>query len=562
VLKKENLTPTAEQEAILSATGHRVKINARAGAGKTAAMQMLAERLSSKNNRVLYLVFNKRAKLEVQTKMKGIATVDTVHGFANKSIPSNKPLYRQSRSDLNAADLLEAFEIAGASNKQTGACLTADFLSYFLNSEHEKLEHAVEPFITHVLAAHQSTVFREVKATAIRILTEQMQAWVNGEAPCPHDFYLKLAAHHGWFADKLAKYDVLLVDEAQDLSPVMIGLLSQFAGRVFIVGDEHQQIYEFRYAVDAMRLIEGNETLDLTTSFRFGPKIAPIVTSFIREAKGEPAFVVRGNKQVISTAEILGAGSKPIPPGGAILARTNLGLFETAIAQLDAGIRIAFTADIQPMIVQARNVHRLSQGDRQSIKDRMIASFSNLNELESHAKTIDDRKLHGLVKLVRNHGSRLPSLLSRLSKIPTQASGQDCVNCVLLTTIHGAKGLEFPEVRLCDDMFKKLAAALKDNTADAASEANVVYVAMTRAKNRLVLPACVSELPINWPDLARSHSSATAATSVTAKFGARVRTPLGSGYLVIDGSDKSTHLVKLDRQAIPARLMKRLVQFE
>jgi F-box protein, helicase, 18 len=53
-----HLTPTDEQRAILEARGRILKINARAGTGKTTTLRMLAEKFS--DQRILYLVFNRR----------------------------------------------------------------------------------------------------------------------------------------------------------------------------------------------------------------------------------------------------------------------------------------------------------------------------------------------------------------------------------------------------------------------------------------------------------------------------------------------------------------------
>ena len=52
------------------------------------------------------------------------------------------------------------------------------------------------------------------------------------------------------------QYDVLLWDEAQDMNPAMLDVcLKQFKPKL-VVGDSHQQIYSFRGAVDALRLVK------------------------------------------------------------------------------------------------------------------------------------------------------------------------------------------------------------------------------------------------------------------------------------------------------------------
>ena len=59
------------------------------------------------------------------------------------------------------------------------------------------------------------------------------------------DDMLYFAVH---YADDYPKYDMIYVDEAQDLSPIQIHLLEKLKGRVIAVGDPHQAIYAFRGA--------------------------------------------------------------------------------------------------------------------------------------------------------------------------------------------------------------------------------------------------------------------------------------------------------------------------
>ena len=52
------------------------------------------------------------------------------------------------------------------------------------------------------------------------------------------------------------QYNVLLLDEAQDINPAMLDVcLKQFKPKL-VVGDSHQQIYRFRGAVDALRIVK------------------------------------------------------------------------------------------------------------------------------------------------------------------------------------------------------------------------------------------------------------------------------------------------------------------
>ena len=52
------------------------------------------------------------------------------------------------------------------------------------------------------------------------------------------------------------QYDVLLWDEAQDMNPAMLDVCLKQVKPKLVVGDSHQQIYSFRGAVDALRIVK------------------------------------------------------------------------------------------------------------------------------------------------------------------------------------------------------------------------------------------------------------------------------------------------------------------
>jgi F-box protein 18 (helicase) len=60
-------------------------------------------------------------------------------------------------------------------------------------------------------------------------------------------------------------WDVVLIDEAQDLSPAIIDLVKKATSCAkIIVGDPHQQIYSFRGATNAIPMLEADRTFYLT----------------------------------------------------------------------------------------------------------------------------------------------------------------------------------------------------------------------------------------------------------------------------------------------------------
>ena len=116
-------------------------------------------------------------------------------------------------------------------------------------------------------------------------------------------------------------YDVLLVDEAQDLNPRQVAYLLAHRGPRVFIGDPHQSIYGFRGANDRMRRLEAVATAryELTQTFRFGPPLTNVV-------------------HALTGLELTGTGRTNVYAPGeyavdAFIARTQLGLLKLVVYQ-------------------------------------------------------------------------------------------------------------------------------------------------------------------------------------------------------------------------------------
>jgi F-box protein 18 (helicase) len=109
-----------------------------------------------------------------------------------------------------------------------------------------------------------SSVYNYIKKQA-GVFLEMMD---NEEIEITHDFYLKKFQ----LSNPILQYDYILFDEGQDGSAAMLDIfLKQNAIKV-IVGDTHQQIYGWRYAVNSLEKADF-KTYYLSTSFRFSMKL-------------------------------------------------------------------------------------------------------------------------------------------------------------------------------------------------------------------------------------------------------------------------------------------------
>ncbi len=482
------MKPTDEQEAILNSDGRVIRINARAGTGKTTTLVMLAEKNQGKS--ALYLVFNRKAREAARKKFPANVQVHTVHSLAFRSEGHR---WKDNLGSFSPVDMLFAFGKDKVAHHLAG--ISHQFLTFFLNSPHVRLEDATGLFTQH-LAPEPAGLFEKHEGKIVQACRDIATAWNRREKPCPHDFYLKLFHKSGRFHKELDRYDMILADEAQDSSAVMIDALAKCRRRVVLVGDSHQQIYSFRYALDAMRRLGCDEELQLTLSFRFGSRIAELASLFIQEAKKDKGFRIAGNPEKTSMVSV--SSSMPSRKGNgarAILTRTNLALFSNAMQLRSEGKAFHFERDLQQVLFRTLDVYWLSRNQKHKIRDVFIGSFGSLGQIEEYAESMGDFPLTGMARIVKKYGDdSFPSVVFEMSDLARQKDSADNPDGVILSTIHTAKGQEYDEVYIDPDIAENLSAAARNESRQCHEEINVAYVGFTRAVKRLHIPSAFQTL--------------------------------------------------------------------
>jgi DNA helicase-2/ATP-dependent DNA helicase PcrA len=117
-------------------------------------------------------------------------------------------------------------------------------------------------------------------------------------------------------------------------------------------------------------------------------------------------------------------------------------------------------------------------------EDQAEAKRENLQEFVNKAVEYQDSCEE------RDEQPTLSGFLEEVALIADIDSVEDGDNRVLLMTLHGAKGLEFPRVYLCgmeEDLFPSSMAINSDNPMDIEEERRLAYVGITRAKDHLTL---------------------------------------------------------------------------
>jgi hypothetical protein len=296
-------TPTLEQAQAIEAfrTGGSLRINAYAGTGKTATLEMLAH---STHRIGQYIAFNRNIVDEAKNKFPEAVNCSTIHGLAFRATPSQyKNNQDKMMGKVNAhklADLLNLSEEWRVDQNVTldrvaQAGIILKTVQKFAQSEEADPIESHVPRHGSLLGASEST-FRTVQDFALRgarhIWGRMLDA--NDQLPLGHDGYLKLWA----LSEPHIAADFILLDEAQDTNPVVLKVLKRQTAQMVYVGDRYQQIYEWRGAVNAMEEINTTHQTHLRRSFRFGDGIAEAATKVLA-LLGEQS-PIQGNPAVSS----------------------------------------------------------------------------------------------------------------------------------------------------------------------------------------------------------------------------------------------------------------------
>ena len=440
--------------------GEILKVVAFAGSGKTSTLAAYAK--ARPQSRFLYVAFNKSVQMEAEAKFPSNVTCKTAHALAFPKFGA--PCKDRLVPGYKANTIMKAL---GLDDYETAKCVIDTLLRYLVSSDPKIASRHIPPRALEILRQLGRT--SDLVGHAVR-LWDLMLSGEDSEVGMLHDGYLKLYQ----LSAPALSYDVILMDEAQDINPVTADfLLNQQGAAKVIVGDSHQQIYSFRGAFDFIQFVAAKETLYLTQSFRFTPTIAAAATMLLRYFKGEKRKIVGLNKQ---------APAEEVSGGRTIIARTNARVFDEAVRLLRKKKRIGFVGPLSgyrfDRIVDA---YYLYDEYVQQITDPFIRSFPDFQAMESYARSAEDYEIAGICKVVREYRSKIPALVDQIKKAVSDRPE------VILTTAHKSKGLEWDVIQLADDYAgivdgDKLISPAKVHP----DEINLIYVALTRGRQKVV----------------------------------------------------------------------------
>ncbi|KAM5145180.1 F-box DNA helicase 1 isoform 3-T4 [Callospermophilus lateralis] len=496
---KKTIQLTHEQQLILN---HKmeplqvVKIMAFAGTGKTSTLVKYAEKWSE--SRFLYVTFNKSIAKQAELVFPSNVICKTFHSMAYGHV-GRKYQLKKKLNLFKLTPFMVNSVLAEGKGGFIRAKLVCKTLENFFASADEELTIDHVPIWCKNSQGQRVMVEQSEKLNGV---LEASRLWDNmrklGECKeeayqMTHDGYLKL-----WQLSKplLASFDAIFVDEAQDCTPAIMNIvLSQPCGKIF-VGDPHQQIYTFRGAVNALFTVPHTHVFYLTQSFRFGVEIAYVGATILDVCKRvRKKTLVGGNHQ----SGIRGDAKGQV----ALLSRTNANVFDEAVRVTEGEVpsRIHLIGGIKSFgLDRIIDIWILLQPEEERkkqnliIKDRFIRRWvhkEGFSGFKRYVTAAEDKELEAKIAVVEKYSTRIPELVERIGKCHIE--DWDFAEYIL-GTVHKAKGLEFDTVHVLDDFVKVPCA--RHNLAQlphfrvesfSEDEWNLLYVAVTRAKKRLIM---------------------------------------------------------------------------
>lgn len=280
------------------------------------------------------------------------------------------------------------------------------------------------------------------------------------------------------------KYDLIVVDEAQDMNRAQLMLAQRVArGRIVIVGDDRQAIYGFRGAdsgsLDRLKTELNAAELGLTVTYRCPKNIVALAQEVV------PDFEAHSSAPEGIVDEIrYEALYDFVSPGDFILSRKNAPLAKICLKLVRSGRR-AIIRGREMGEALAGLIRRFEASDMKTLFDELRSwEEKTIQSINDQGQDADEERIEMIadqaatIRAIAEGIATPAELLTRIEKffVADRESDLALGAAITCSTVHKAKGLESDRVFLIKETFRKGRSNEEDN---------IWYVATTRAKAHL-----------------------------------------------------------------------------
>lgn len=474
-------TPSKYQSAIfdfVKGQSENAVVEAVAGSGKTTTLVKALE-FTPTDLKVGFVAFNKHIAVELQKRAPEHVHVSTLHSLG----------YNNIRRALGNQVQLNQFKLQDIFDSMTESLPSS--VKFELKQD--------KPTVCHLVNLCKGTL-REPNAENLDYLCDRYGIQVNGNKDDLYEFTGKM--WHQSFSNLATidyedmifasaygivpceKFDILFVDESQDLNQAQIEMALKSGTRIVCVGDRRQSIYGFRGAdtkaiPNLIRALQA-QTLPLSISYRCPKLVVQLAKTIV------PQIEYRDGAPDGTIGEIAEAKfQSDVKNGDLVLCRTNAPLVKPCFDLIRRGVKAMIRGrDIGNGLVQLLEKHAKREGTSNL---RML-----LYSLEQYVSS-ESSKL-----IAANKGTRAQSLQDQFETLLALSDGCSTVSevkakvgkifsdeqaAVTFSSIHRAKGDESNRVYILHP--ELLPHPLAKQDWEQMQEQNLRYVAYTRSKSEL-----------------------------------------------------------------------------
>jgi DNA helicase-2/ATP-dependent DNA helicase PcrA len=435
-------------------------VSAVAGSGKTYT---LVEAMGKIKGRCLYLAFNKHVAESLSAKVcSPSVSIMTTHSLANGIVRGHagfKVKFDNWKTSNHLARMVnqdKKKKIWGTVNNVVGLIKA----NYDLDSKRF-------PSASEVVYKYFVTISEEDIPLCDKVFMKCM------EDQRTMDFNDQIL-YPVFYDMVMPKYDWIMIDECQDLNRTQIGLIRKMlaanpGARVICVGDPYQSIYAFRGAdLDAIpTLIEQLDCTILPLSICYR-----CAKSIVEEARGHVGHIESFEGQI--EGEVIETDELDAQEDDLVLCRTTAPLVKECLKALRAGKKAYVRGkDIGEALVDI--LEKIGVATPSAIEQ-----YRNLTNLKGKSKAYQlmfHDQLDTLKTLSEHCEYNLAAVVKLIHSIFKETDGSK----ITFSTVHRAKGLEFPTVWIIrPDLIPHPRAENLEQ------EENLKYVAITRAQSTLI----------------------------------------------------------------------------
>ena len=476
--------------------GHLV-VEAAAGSGKTFTLIKCLE-LIPNDKRILLTAFNKDIVNELKKKSKEFPNVEckTLHGLGMlmvmKNVDEMSPVPEifkyssQFYSNPSAYTKINLFRLKKHDRKtyMDNVKKYVDFARYFLCQTPKDLDEIEKVYEIETVADEKEVAMRllEWGKTNLKTMDYTDMIWL------PNVLNLKPIG---------LQYDYIMVDECQDMNKAERELVLKcfkMGTRMVSVGDENQLIYQFsgsdKDSLNTLKNLPNTKCLPLSISYRCADSIVEYAQRIV------PSIEKNDDHRAGNVLEDVPL--EDVKDGDMVLCRTNAPLVDLYNRYLKLGKKSYIVGkDIgsnMKTIIESMNMTEVNWGNIE--KDGLFIRlyddlFETRNKIMAESNVskedaINSRQFQDKLDMINAIGAMangINSVDELLGKIDVVFPKKVQKEGIKLSTIHKSKGLECENVYIaCKSLMPSKNATTKW---EKRQERNLMYVAYTRAKNKL-----------------------------------------------------------------------------